>query len=298
MRFGITPFEGMDFLNIYDPEKGLDSFSDFRFSDIIEKKVIEKGYEHCEISLDLFQVLPIKINDDEKRRLLTFKKNYDISFSAHFPLWSIELASPNKYIREGSIRSLIDSYNTFKFMEADIDVFILHPTGALIADLIKMDLHKFYKKFLLNIITEYAIESITKIINETKIDKTKIAIENIEFPFEGTLDIIEKLKGPKLCIDTAHFLGGFSGEVDMLKITKNHLDITSEIHLQDYSEGGDADHAALGAGKNFPIEFLKIIHEYDFKGPVVFELSFEKAYESVQFIKQKTPEINLPEIKP
>ena len=297
MKFGITPLEGSDFINIYDPQKGLDSFTDFLFSDMI-MKVIDHGYEHCEISLDLFQVLPIKINDDEKSRLLNFKKKYDFTFSAHFPLWSIELASPNKHIREGSIKSLIDSYNMFKFMEADIDVFILHPTGEFIADFLKMDIPKNLKQVIINIFTGYALDSIKKIIRETKIDKSKIAIENIEFPFEGTLDIIEKLKGPKLCIDTAHFLGGFSGDVDLIEITKENLALTSEIHLQDFNEGGDADHGALGTGKNFPIEFLKIINEYDFKGPVVFELPFEKAYESVQFIKQKTPEIDLPEIKP
>ncbi len=183
-------------------------------------------------------------------------------------------------------------------MEADIDIFILHPTGAFTADFLEMDIPKNMKQFIINIFTGYAIDSITKIIKETKIDKSKIAIENIEFPFEGTLDIIEKLKGPKLCIDTAHFLGGYSGDVDLIEITKQNLDLTSEIHLQDFNEGGDADHGALGTGKNFPIEFLKIINEYDFKGPVVFELPFEKAYESVQFIKQKSPEIELPEIKP
>ncbi len=297
MKFGITPFEGDDFFYLYDPKKGLDSFTDFRFSDLI-MKVIDHGYEHCEISLDIFQILPIKISEEEKRRLLNFKKKYDITFSAHFPLWCIELASPNKYIREGSIKSLIDSYNTFKFMETDIDVFILHPTGAFTAEFLKMDLPKYIKQFIITIFTGYALDSIKQIIRETNIDKSKIAIENIEFPFEGTLDIIKKLKGPKLCIDTAHFLGGFSGDVDLIEITKENLDLTSEIHLQDFNQVGDADHGALGTGKNFPIEFLKIINEYDFKGPVVFELPFEKAYQSVQFIKQKTPEIVLPEIKP
>ena len=297
MKFGITPFEGKDFIGVYDPEKGLDSFSDFRFSDVV-MKVLEHGYNHCEISLDLFQVLPIKISEEEKSRLLDFKKKYDITFSAHFPLWSVELASPNKHIREGSIKSLIDSYNMFKFMEADIDIFILHPTGAFTTEFLKMDILENYKQFIINILIGYAIDSIKKIIRETKIDISKIAIENIEFPFEGTLDIIKKLKGPKLCIDTAHFLGGYSGDVDLIEITKQNLDLTSEIHLQDFNKGGDADHGALGTGKNFPIEFLKIIHEYDFKGPVVFELPFEMAYKSIQFIKQKTPEIDLPVIKP
>jgi len=296
MKFGIAPLEGSDFVKIFDVKKGLDSFTDFRFSDMI-MKVIEKSYQHCEISLDLFQVLPIKISDEEKRRILNFKKEYDITFSAHFPLWSIELASPNKYIREGSIKSLIDSYNMFKFMEADIDVFILHPTGAFTAEFLKMDIPENHKQFIINIFIGYAINSIKKIIRETKIDISKIAIENIEFPFEGTLDIIKKLKGPKLCIDTAHFLGGFSGDVNLIEIAKENLDLTSEIHLQDFNEGEGDDHTALGTGKNFPIEFLKIIHEYDFKGPVVFELPFEMAYKSIQFIKERVPDIELPVIK-
>ena len=296
MRFGITPIEVDNIANVFEKEKGLGSFLNFRFSDII-LDAIEKGYKHCEITLDLFQILPISIDDEERQRLINFKKEFDITYSAHFPIWSIELVSPNKFIREASIQSLIASYKTFKFLEPDIDVFVLHPSGAFAAEIMDMDIDPKYKQFIANLFSNFAVQSVKKIIKETKIDKSKIAIENIKFPFQHTLKIIKKLRGPKLCIDTAHFLGGYSGNVDLVEITEKYLDITNEIHLQDFNAGGGADHAALGRGTSFPVKFLKIIHDYDFKGPIVFELSFQEAKNSIEFIRNHVPEIKVPEIK-
>ena len=220
-----------------------------------------------------------------------------MSYSVHLPIASVELASPNKFIREGSIQSLMDSINSFKILEHDIDMFVLHTSGSFVAEIMKFSLDSKIKQFLSNIFIDFAIQSINKVISETEIDKTKIAIENAEFPIEGTIEIIKKLNGPKLCMDTAHFLAGFSGNVDLIEITEKYLDITSEIHLQDYADNGLADHNALGVGKKFPVRFLKIINEYEFKGPIVFELSPQQAIESINFIKKNAPEIKVPEIK-
>ncbi|MHA1147529.1 MAG: TIM barrel protein [Promethearchaeota archaeon] len=295
MRFGITPIEVENILSVFDRDKGINSFLDFKFSDII-LDAAERGYKHCEITLDLFQILPIPMNNNELARLKDIKKKYDLTYSAHFPIWSIELASPNKFIREASIQSLVDSYNILKGIEKDIETYILHPSGAFTAEITKADMAPNHKTFITKLFSNFAIQSIKKVIRETKIDKTKICIENIEFPFNGTLDIINKLKGTRLCIDTAHFLGGYSGDVDLLEITKQNLDITGEIHLQDFKAGEGADHAPLGKGK-FPAEFLKIIYEYDFKGPIVFELTFKEAKQSLEYIEKYAPEIELPEIK-
>lgn len=296
MRFGITPIEVENIASVFKKEKGLDSFLNLRFSDII-LEAIEKGYQHCEISLDLFQILPIQMPDDERKRLKTFIKEYGITYSAHFPIWSIELVSPNKFIRDASVQSLIDAYNTFKFLEPDIEVFVLHPSGAFAAEIMSMEIEPKYKEFVANLFVDFAVSSVKKLVKETKMDKTKIAIENIEFPFQKTLEIIKKLKGPNLCIDTAHFLGGYSGDVDLVEVAEENLDITSEIHLQDYNSGGGADHAALGTGQNFPVNFLKTLHAYNFKGPIVFELTFQEAKESIEFIKNNVPEIKIPVIK-
>jgi len=301
MRFGITPLEIENIVNVFKQGKGLDSFLNFRFSDVL-LDAAERGYKHCEITLDIFQILPIPVNDDEIQKIKDIKKKYDMTLSAHFPIWSIELASPNKFIRDASVDSLVDSYNTFKGLESDIEVYVIHPSGPFAAEITSADVPKQYKAFILNLFNGFAIKSIKNIIKKTKIDKSKLAIENIEYPFEGTLDIIKKLRGPKLLIDTAHFLGGYSGEKystpeGLIEATEKNLDIISEIHLQDFASGLGADHAALGAGKGFPPKFLNVIHEYGFKGPIVFELTFEQAKESLEFIKKNNPNIEIPNIK-
>ena len=295
MRFGITPLEAESFKKIFKPEMGgFINFSEVHFSDII-LNVIESGFQHCEISLDLFEILPIEIDSEEKKRIKNLKKEFDITFSAHFPIYSVELSSPNKFIREASVQSCIDSFNKFKFLEPDIEVFVIHPTGSFTASIGVLGLDSKASELVYQILTNYAIQSVKKIIKETKLPIQKIAIENIEYPFKKTIEIINQLKGTKLCIDTAHFLGGFSGDIDLIEITNKYLDITSEIHLQDYSDDYPSpDHVALGRGKSFPIEFLRIINKYNFKGPIVFELGYKQAIESLEFIKKHTPEIKIP----
>jgi sugar phosphate isomerase/epimerase len=290
MRFGITSLEGESIKKIFDVNKGINSISDLHFSDII-LDVIHNGFRHCEITLDLFQVLPIKIDEEEQKRIKSFIKDYDITYSAHFPIWSVELSSPNKFIREGSIQTYIDSFKQFRFLEPDIEVFIVHPTGAFTAGFSNLGLDPKATKFVLELLKNYAITSIKKILRLTKVQASKIAIENIEFPFDKTIEMIKTLK-TTLCIDTAHALGGFSGNIDLIEVTKSYLDIASEIHLQDYSDNvSPPDHAALGKGKNFPIEFLNLIHDYGFEGPVVFELGINQALESMEYIKEKTPQL-------
>ncbi|GAG49546.1 unnamed protein product, partial [marine sediment metagenome] len=185
----------------------------------------------------------------------------------------------------------------FKELEPDIDVFVIHPVGALIAELMKIDIKAKYKQFILDLIITYSTNRIKAIIKETKIGRSKIAIENVEFPFDRTLDIIKTIKGVKLCIDTAHFLGGYSGEYDIVEVAKKYLDITAEIHLQDYSPTPGADHAALGTSNKFPLDFLNVINERNFGGPIVFELTFAQAFESIEFIKKKIPLLKVPDVK-
>lgn len=301
MRFGITPLGVESITSVFNDEKGMNCFLDFKFSDIV-RAAAERGYKHCEITLDIFQILPIKIDEEEQKEFLALKEEFDLTYSAHFPIWSIELAAPNKFIREASIASVIDSFNIIKFLEPDIEVFVLHPSGPFAHEITSLDVDPKYKSFILSLFNGFAINSVKEIIRKTKLDKKKIGIENIEYPFEATLEIIKKLRGPQLLIDTAHFLGGFSGDQystgeALVKLTDEYLDITNEIHLQDFAEGEGADHAALGKGRGFPHEFLDLIDNRGFEGPVVFELSFEQARESLKFIKKHAPKVKIPTIK-
>lgn len=295
MRFGLSPLSYDLIIDGVIKEKGLNGLSEFHFSDVVEG-VAAAGYQHCEIQLDLFQVFPIQINQREIEKLKEIKSLYGITYSAHFPFLSIDIAGPNKFIREGSVQCLIDSYNSLKQMESDIDVFVLHPSGETVKEILEFIINPEIRSIVTEIFAENSIQSIQKLIEETKIDTNKIAIENVEFPFEATIKIIERL-GLKLCLDTAHLLGGLSGNYNLMEIAKKFLGMTSEIHLQDYSDRPTSEHGALGTGRNFPREFLKLINKYNFTGPIVFELLDEEVIISVEYIKKYAPEIKLPEIK-
>ena len=296
MRFGISPMTYELLLDGILAKKGLDGISDFQFSDLV-KRAADSGYQHFEIALDLFQVFPITLGNNQIKRLKEIKDEYNITYSAHLPFLSIDLGGPNKFIREGSVNALIDAYNSILELEDDIDVFVLHPTGETVADVIEFIEIPQIKEITSELFSGYAIQSIESFIEETNIKRSKIAIENIVFPFEATIKIIKKLK-TKLCLDTAHFLGGFSGNHDLLEITEKYLDITAEIHLQDYNdESLFSDHSALGTGKNFPPEFLNIIHQKNFDGPVVFELTKDETIKSIDYIRKNAPQIKIQDIK-
>jgi len=296
MRFGISPLSLGLIIDKVLKEKGINGLSQFRLSELVEG-VAKAGYNHCEISLDFFQIFPIPITNEEIERLKNLKQDYDLSYSAHLPFISIELASPNKFIREASIRSIIDAYNSFIQLKDDIDVYVLHPTGEFMADAMKFITDPGIYPIAIKLFTETAIKSIKEIIDKSGIDRNKIAIENVEFPLDAIIKMVKKLN-TKLCIDTAHVLAGFSGKCDLLEIAEKYFDITGEIHLQDYDdESLLSDHCALGTGKNFPPEFLNLVHQKDFKGPIVFELSREDIMTSIEYIKKNAPRIEIPNIK-
>ncbi|MFW9949086.1 MAG: cobamide remodeling phosphodiesterase CbiR [Candidatus Thorarchaeota archaeon] len=296
MRFGISPMTYDLLIDSILAKKGLQGISEFQFSDLV-KRAAESGYQHFEIGLDLFQVFPITMNNNQIKILKNLKNEYDISYSAHLPFLSLDLGGPNEFIREGSVNAMIHAYNSIEEMEEDVDVFILHPTGETVASVINFIENPQILDITAELFSTNAIQSINQFIEKTHINRSKIAIENIQFPFEATIKIIKKLK-TKLCIDTAHFLGGFSGTHDLLDITEKYLDITAEIHLQDFNdENLFSDHSALGTGKNFPPNFLNLLHHKNFNGPVVFELTKDETIESIKYIREKAPQIRIPEIK-
>jgi len=296
MRFGISPMTYDLLIDGILAKKGLGGISEFQFSDLV-KRAAESGYQHFEIELDLFQVFPIPMNNHQIRVLQDIKNEYDITYSAHLPFLSLDLGGPNEFIREGSVNAIIHAYNSIIELEDDVDVFVLHPTGETVASVINFIENPQIQEITAELFSSNAIQSIERFIEETSVNRSKIAIENIEFPFDATLKIIKKLR-TKLCIDTAHFLGGFSGDHDLLEVTKKNLDKTAEIHLQDYNdESLFSDHSALGTGKNFPPEFLNLIYQKNFDGPVVFELTKDETIQSIKYIREKAPQIQIPNIK-
>ena len=304
MRFGISPLTYDLLIDGILAKKGLEGLSEFRLSDVA-KRAAMSGYQHFEIQLDLFQIFPITMDRNEIKLLREIKNEFGITYSTHLPFLSVDLGGPNKFVREGSVNSLIDAYNSVVELVDDIDVHVLHPTGETVADFFRDWRHRELattitspqiREITTELFSANTIQSIERFVEETNIERSKIALENIEFPFETTIKIIKKLK-TKLCLDTAHVLGGFSGNHDLLEITNKYLDITAEIHLQDFDgENPLSDHTALGNG-TFPPEFLNLIHKKNFGGPVVFELPKDDVIQSIKYIRKNSPQVKIPDIK-
>ncbi|MGQ4891013.1 MAG: hypothetical protein ACP6IP_00840 [Candidatus Njordarchaeia archaeon] len=106
-------------------------FSRFKYVDLV-KKSFNMGFRHVEITSDLKYIIPGSFTKETLRDLIDLKDKLGISFTVHLPIWSVELASPNQYIRNASIQSVLDTINFFEELEPMY--YVLHATGALASE--------------------------------------------------------------------------------------------------------------------------------------------------------------------
>ena len=131
----------------------------------------------------------------------------------------------------------------------------------------------------------------------TKLPSRKIALESIEFPFEITWQIAERLD-TSICLDTGHVLSGQSGSTDLLEFLDRYYNRLNEIHLHDGAvkpvngkRFSYFDHKILGQGDLPIVEFLTTLEERGFDGPIIFELNREEALESLKIIRKFLPDL-------
>ncbi|MFX0184327.1 MAG: TIM barrel protein, partial [Candidatus Hodarchaeota archaeon] len=170
--------------------------------------------------------------------------------------------------------------------------WIIHATGSLIAELSRLDLPSFPKKFMISRFSSVALESIEKILDQTNIPSRKLAVENVEFPFRAMEDVLETLD-LSICFDTGHLIAGFSGEWENgeKEFFESYQDRIVELHLHDaFRNSGKDGHKPLGKCDLRVRELLITLLDKQFSGPIVFELTLEGVRESMNFIRLNVPE--------
>jgi sugar phosphate isomerase/epimerase len=248
---------------------------------------IDAGFKHIEITGDLPLVLPGILSPEEINQLVKIKKKNNLTFSVHLPLWAIEPAAFSKHIRDGSINTMVDCIELTKPL--DPICWVLHPTGALTVEFLHMNLPDFAKGLIAGQFSSFAEESIVSLLEKTNISSEKLAVENIEFPFEEMVPIIEE-HNLSICFDTGHLLAGYSGELEVLDFINSYYDKIVELHLHDGASPG-IDHKSLGT-HDLPVrDLLLLLNEKNFTGPLVYELTFKEALESMEYIKKHVPEV-------
>ncbi|MFW9933620.1 MAG: TIM barrel protein, partial [Candidatus Thorarchaeota archaeon] len=205
----------------------------------------------------------------------------------------IELATFNEPVRKGGVESIVNSINVAEPLEPE--AYVLHTTGALATEFSKLTFSPNIVNIICTLMSSFAATSVEEILAQTNIDSRKLAIENLEFPFDITRSVVDEYD-TGICFDTGHLLAQMCGTESVIEFYHKHKDRIIELHLHDGSAmktdvgSGFIDHRALGT-QDLPVrEFLKELMHDRFDGPIIFELTADEARQSLDHIKQVVPE--------
>lgn len=281
LRLGIVPIDIELISKSFSSGEDFD-YSKLRYEDLVEYAA-KLGYKVIEITLDMLYLVPNILSDDVIQQLEKLRKKYDLSYTAHLPLWSIEPASPVPQIRQASVDALAEAFYQIESLKPEY--YVLHATGALAAEFSRLNAPASLKSVIMQLFSGYAADSLEQFIDKTKIDPQRIAIEDIEFPWEYTRMLVDEF-GTSICFDTGHLLAEYPGKIDFMEFIKMNGDKIREIHLHDgyrIIKNGQtviADHIPLSKGKLPLKEFCDWLKKSDFNGPVILEQSFKYAKKS------------------
>ncbi|MFX1261144.1 MAG: cobamide remodeling phosphodiesterase CbiR [Promethearchaeota archaeon] len=290
MRFGAVAIEFLPAVQKIIAN-GFPDFSRINLVDIIREVVAIEHIEVIELTIEMEHMVPGSITPKVLSQLVDLKDELGHSYTVHLPLWSIELASFNDFIRSGGVDSICHSIKTAEPLEPE--AYVLHASGSLAAEFLRNNHSEAMQLLVCGYMASFSMKSVEEIISRTEIDSRKLAIENIEFPFEFTRDVVDEYD-TGICFDTGHALTKQSGDESVLEFYTQHRDRIIEVHLNDgidiKTPGKYEDHLAIGKGELPVRDFLNELRKDDFKGPLIFELTTEEVIESLQTIREVVPE--------
>jgi sugar phosphate isomerase/epimerase len=292
LRYGLTPLEFVTAADNIFVDGALD-FSRFNIIEIVRNALEIENIDVLEISMDIAYVIPGGLTPESINSLANLKDEFGHSYTVHLPFWSVELTTFNEPVRKGSVETIVDSIRLAEPLEPEY--YVLHSTGSLAAEFSKLDFSKNIVDAICFAMAGFSATSVEEILTKSEITPQKIAVENVDFPFEVTRQIIDEYN-LSICFDTGHLLAKFSGDESVIDFYKAHKDKIVELHLNDGThkdvEGVSVtdDHLAIGTG-DLPVhDFMIELVKDDFDGPMIFELTTEEVEESLQTIRSVVPE--------
>lgn len=295
MKFGIMAMQ-MDALlpPVGSAQEAMQHITAFSHASLI-RNLHSAGFSLIELGGDLGMWFPHTFAPPAIQELAQLKDELGLAYTVHLPLWSVEPSTPLQPVRLGSVQALTDCIRATLPLQPEC--YVLHATGALAAEFYQMRLPPTSKGLILRQFQQNALQSIQEILQQTGLPPRKLAIETIEFPFDLTWEMAERLD-LSLCLDTGHVLAGFAGALDLFAVLEQALPRLGEIHLHDCPRpaGNDKpaygmDHQPLGSGDLDTAGLLDRLSEAGFNGPVIFELTVPQALSSLQAIQQLRPEL-------
>lgn len=291
MRFGVVAIEFIPAVQRIIAG-GSPDFSRINMVEIVRETAAIEHVQVVEMPMEIEHMVPGSLTPEVISELAELKDELGFSYTSHLPFWSIEASSFNDYIRAGSVESMVHSIKLAEELEPEAHV--LHSTGALAVAYAKQGFSENVNLVVRGYMTSFAMRSVEEIISKSEVDPRKLAIENVEFPFEFTRDVVDELD-TSICFDTGHLLTKMSGDESLFEFYNKHRDRITEIHLNDgvaekNEAGGHQDHMVLGKGDMPVSEFLLELINDKFEGPLILEMPHEETIESLNTIRDLVPE--------
>lgn len=295
MRFGIMAMQMNALIPpVNNPQEAMQHVASFSHAGLV-RKLYEAGFNLIELGGDLGMWFPQTFSPPAIEELAQLKEELGLTYTVHLPLWSVEPSTPLKAVRLGSVQALVNCIQATRPLAPQC--YVLHATGALAAEFYRMNLPPAGKGLILRQFQQNALQSIQTILEETGLPARQLAVETIEFPFDLTLEMAERLD-LSICLDTGHVLAGFAGSVDLFGVLEQVLPRLAEIHLHDCPIPQNADqpafgldHQPLGSGDLDTARLLDRLDEAQFQALLIFELTVAEAHSSLQTIRQLRPHL-------
>lgn len=235
----------------------------------------EFGINTVELVIDPPEV----INSEQQEHYIDLINSYSLKKQVHGPYIDLNLCSNNDRISNASIKSCIEAINFCYQINAKI--MTIHPGLASYALSSIRELNK-----------ERLKRAIHKLLDFTNKQKLLICLENMPqnaYIMTDNKNIQEVLyiigrKDLFLTYDTSHF---FMCDGNVRNLWAKFHNMIKNVHIvENYSKKSDT-HPPLGTGKIDFTEIFEIIKTYNYKGPIIIELSSANSLDqSVNFIKK------------
>jgi len=256
----------------------------------VVERIAELGFSLIELNPDLTVFFPRCFDLPSVERLRSLRDSHGLSYTLHLPLWSVDPSTPVEPVRRGSVDTLVDG--VLRLSPLEPEVYVLHATGALAAEFGRMAALEPVRPVVMRLFQTQAKRSVEELLSRTGLPPGLLAVENIEFPLELTLELAEAFD-LSICLDTGHVLAGYSGALTLEEALERALPRLAEVHLHDaYRQPAPdgamriADHLPLGEGDMQVGQFLNQLDQAGFKGPVVLELTVQEAMTSMEVIRR------------
>jgi sugar phosphate isomerase/epimerase len=295
LRFGIISPR----MDVLIPKNGEQDFATLlnynQVADVI--RMARHGFRVIELNTDIGNLLTQALPHSTLDELAAVKQEMDVAYTVHLPILSIEPASHVQIVRHGAARATVDTIRALEPLNPEM--YVYHISGEMAAHFMHLRMAGTTHAFVMRALQNFARESLAYILDQTKIDPHRLAIETIQFPFDLTLELADEFD-TAVCFDTAHVLVGFSGPIDLMPAFERALPRLAEIHLNDGPWQGPEhtvhfgkDHLPLGSGDLDVATFINRCLEIQFGGPLIFELSLDEALCSLDVIRASQSQATL-----